>query len=346
MSDADDRFAKTTDSLIALYRGVERSTLDLPLVSFMPMLIFLWAFLRFYFFFIIGIFLIIPVNLVILIRNIFPGHWRYRSFFLHHLYYCLIWIWRGEAITAPTIFVRPLLTIFMKGHFERRLRRLRLEVLDSDLSDTTRSALLGRLDASIERWKAPRLAGALYTVVLPAIISLPTWYKEFIDFLGSLGIHMPTDVVANFIPKQMSPDSLLILGLLAPGYLLAFPVTAFLAKRGLFIGINPDGICFPGGQGGAGIYYSKEREILDSVGLRVREAPIDLWLLGISLALGWLVVLAGWNHWIAFMQSVYPDKENLANQMLVQGITQSIVAVLSVSALFVAAVRRQRTGRV
>ena len=50
MSDADDRFAKATDSLIALYRGVERSTLDLPLISIMPMLIFLWAFLRFYFF--------------------------------------------------------------------------------------------------------------------------------------------------------------------------------------------------------------------------------------------------------------------------------------------------------
>src|SRR6516165_11308215 len=92
---------------------------------------------------------------------------------------------------------------------------------------------------------------------------------------------------------------------------------------------------------GAGIYYSKEREILNSVGLRVREVPIDLWLLGISLALGWLVVLVGWNHWIAFMQSLYPDKENLANQMFVQGITQSIVAVLSVSALFVAAVRRR-----
>jgi hypothetical protein len=48
MSDADDTFAKATDSLIALYRGVERSTLDLPLVSFMPVLIFMWAFLRFY----------------------------------------------------------------------------------------------------------------------------------------------------------------------------------------------------------------------------------------------------------------------------------------------------------
>jgi len=235
----------------------------------------------------------------------------------------------------------------MKGHFERRLRRLRLEVLDSDLSDTTRSALLGRLDASIERWKAPRFAGALYTVVLPAIFTLLTWYKQFIDFLGSLGIRMPTDVVANLFSEKMSPDSLLILGLLAPGYLLAFPVTAFLAKRGLFIGINSHGICFPGGQGGAGIYYSKEREILNSVGLRVREeVPIDLWLLGISLALGWLVLLVGWNHWIAFMQSLYPDKETLANQMFLQGIMQLIMSVLWVSALFIAAVRRPRTGRV
>ena len=82
------------------------------------------------------------------------------------------------------------------------------------------------------------------------------------------------------------------------------------------------------------------------MGLRVQEFPIDLWLLGISLALGWLVVLVSWNHWIAFMQSLYPDKETLANQMFVQGSTQSIVAVLSVSALFVAAVRRRRTGRV
>ena len=345
MSDADDTFAKATDSLIALYRGIERSTLDLPLVSFMPILIFIWAFLRFYFFFILGIFLLIPVNLVILIRNIFPGHWRYRPFFLHHLYYCLIWIWRGEALTAPTIFVRPLLMIFMKGHFERRLRRLRLEVLDSDLSDNARSGLLSRLDASIERWKAPRFAGALYTVVLPAIFTLLTWYKQFIDFLDSLGVRMPTDVVANLVSERMSSDSLFILGLLAPGYLLAFPVTAFLAKRGLFIGLNPDRICFPGSQGGA-VYYSKEREILDSIGLRVREVPIDLWLLAISLVLGWLVVLVSWNHWIAFMQSLYPDKENLATQMFIQGIMQSMISVLFVSAFFVSAVRRRRTGRV
>src|SRR6266700_6146481 len=97
MSDADDTFAKATDSLIALYRSIERSTLDLPLVSFMPSLIVMWAVLRFYFFLFVGLFLIIPVNLVILIINIFPGPWKYRPFFLHHLYYCWTWIWRGEA---------------------------------------------------------------------------------------------------------------------------------------------------------------------------------------------------------------------------------------------------------
>jgi hypothetical protein len=276
-------------------------------------------------FFVVGLFLIIPVNLVVLIRNIFPGHWRYRPFFLHHLYYCWIWVWRGEAPTAPFIFVRPLLTIFMKGHFERRLRRLRLEVLDSELSDATRSALLGRLDAALERWRTPRFAAILYTVVLPAIISLPTWYKQFIDFLVSLGIRMPTDVVANFISEQVSADDLLILGILAAGYLLAIPVTAFLAKRGLFIGKNADGICFPGDQGGSGIYYSKEREILTSVGVRVREVPIDLWLLAISVALAGLVVLLSWKLWIAWFQSLYPDQETLEDRMRIQGITQLII---------------------
>src|SRR6516225_12153153 len=40
MSDADDTFTKATDNLIALYRSVERSTLNLPLVSLMPFLVF------------------------------------------------------------------------------------------------------------------------------------------------------------------------------------------------------------------------------------------------------------------------------------------------------------------
>ena len=86
MPDADNKFVQATDSLIALYRTVERSTLDLPFLSFMPMLIFFWAFLKFYFFLVVGAVLIIPINFIILIRNLFPGHWRYRPFFLTYVY--------------------------------------------------------------------------------------------------------------------------------------------------------------------------------------------------------------------------------------------------------------------
>src|SRR5262249_18972200 len=162
----------------------------------------------------------------------------------------------------------------MKAHFETRLRRLRLEILDSELSDGTPSTLLGRLDAALER--TPRATAIVYTVVLPAIISLPSWYKQLVEFLGSIGLGMPTDVVINFISENISTDTLIILAALSPGYLLTIPITAFLAKRGVFIGMSPDKICFPGGQGGSGVYYSKEREILAAVEVRVREAPTSL----------------------------------------------------------------------
>ena len=57
------------------------------------------------------------------------------------------------------IFVRPLFNAFVKGHFERRLRRLRLEItLHNEISDATRAALVGRLDAALERSKFHRFA--------------------------------------------------------------------------------------------------------------------------------------------------------------------------------------------
>jgi hypothetical protein len=336
-SDAEKAFVQATDRLIALYRNVERNTLDLPFLSFMPFLIFFWAVLRFYFFFFVGLFLIIPTNLVILIRNLFPGHWRYRPFFLRHVYYILLWIWRGEAPTAPFIFIRPLLNVLMKGHFERRLRRLRQEiVLYGDLSDAIRSALVGRLDAALERWKAPRLVAAFFTVVLPGIISLLGLYKQTLEFLESIGIRLPRGVVGNFVSEYMSTGGPLILSIL--GYLLAIPVTAFLAKRGLFIGRNPDRICFPGGQGGSGT-YSEERDIFASVGLHAREAPIDLWILGVGFALFQLLLLLTWDRWIAWTRLHSPAGES---QLLIQEILQ---VVLFVGLFFVAALRRGRTGR-
>jgi hypothetical protein len=319
----------------------------------MPFLITLWSTFKFVFFFYVGLLLIVPVNFVILLRNAFPGHWSYRPFFLTHVYYVLLWIWRGEAPTVPFVFVRPLMNLFMKSHFESRLRRLRLViVLNDELSDAKRLALLSRLDGALERWKSPRFAALFYTVVLPGVISLPAWYKQLVEFVESFGFRMPTDVFANLISEKMSTSVLILLAIITPGYLLALPLTAFLAKRGLFLGSRPDRLCFPGGQGGSGI-YSKEREILDGVGLRLREAPIDLWIFAVVFALGNFIAVLAWDHliawsewWSEWMQSsLNPDMKipfGGENQLLIQVILQ---AVLFVVLFFVASLRRGRAGR-
>ena len=340
MSDTDNAFAQATDNLIALYRNLERSALDLPLFSAMPMLIILWASIRFYFFLIVGIFLIVPINLLILIRNIFPGHWKYRPFFLRHLCYIWLWIWRGEAPIGPSIFIRPLLTVLMKAHFEKRLRRLRLEILLHDgLSEAARSSLRGRLDAALERWSSPKFTVILSTALLPAIIALPGWYKQAIDFGAWLGINMPLNIDLNQISQNTS-DGLIIGGFLAIGYLLIVPVTTCLAKRGVFLGAKSDRICFPGGQEDAGAYI-KEKEILGSVGLHARETSIDLWLIGIVFVLGLVFNLKTWDVQMAFVSRVYGV---MINESAVQ-IWVIVYIVVYGAMLLVASLRRGRTGR-
>jgi hypothetical protein len=351
MADGEKSLVQATDSLIALYRTIDRSTLDLPVISLMPCLIFIWAMCRFWFFLYVGVFLIVPVNLVILIRNMFPGRWRYRPFFLKHIYCCLIWIWRGEAPTAPLIFIRPLLTTYMKVHFERRLQRLRVEVLDSDLPDSTRSAVLGSIEAALERWKSPRFAAILLTIVLPAIIAIPGWYKQLTEFLGSFAIQVPTDTLIHAVSNTMSTESLLILAAGFPGYLLSIPITAFLAKRGLFLGLKSNSIYFPGVYGGSGLYYTKEREILDSVGLRVREAPIDLWLYGFVLLLSVVFLLSGLdiNDWMMSAmraQYEYLGQEFLETQMRIQRVTQLVVWIVILTVFVVSAARRRKLDRI
>jgi hypothetical protein len=335
ISEADYAFSQATDNLIVLYRNLERRILDLSFITITPFLLFLWAILRFEFFFFVGIFLIIPTNLVILIRNLFPGrHWRYRPFFLKHLYYAWLWVWRGEAPTAPVIFIRPLLNIFLKEHFARRLRRLRQEIaLRDGLVDATRSALTGRLDSALEQWNPPRYSTLFFTFVVPAIIWLPEKLTDFANWLG-----LSTETVA------ISPGAFIVLGNFAIGYLLAVPVTAFMAKRGLFLGA--DRIWFPGWQDGNGA-YQKEREIFGSVEIRVREAPIDLWVLGILMLISYGVLFLAWDQVSAWIQSwsSQPSPEVGFDQVLMQKIELIAGVVILFGCFVIAAVRRARLGR-
>jgi hypothetical protein len=211
----------------------------------MPFLTVLWTCLKFGFFVDVGLLLIIPVNLVILIRNLFPGHWRYRPFFLRHLYYAWLWIWRGEAPTFPFAVVRPLLNLFINLHFEGRLRRLRREILlRDDLSDAVRSGLLARLDVALEQWKSPKFWTFFFSALLPGIISFPTWYKQFIDWLASLGVHMQTEPLAGFV-SNISPKYLLLLGVLGLGYLLGFPPYQLPGQAWTFYWQGPRQDMFP-----------------------------------------------------------------------------------------------------
>jgi len=336
MPDYDGALTQATDQLIALYRGIERRALDLPSISVMPLLICFWALLRLYFFLFIGIFLIIPTNLVILVRNLFPGeHWRYRPFFLTHLYYVWEWLWRGEAPTAPIILISPLLNLFTNVHFERRLRRLRHEIiLRDELSDATRSTLLGRLDGALERWKTPRFATLFFTALVPLITSAPTW---LIDLLRWIGGRIPADLIENFVTQYTSPYVRTLIIWLTIGYLVTVPITAFLAKRGLFLGNDSERICFPGEAKGSGIYF-KEREILAAVGIHAHEAPLDLWILGIMWVINLIWEISTWDVQAEFIRS---------HGMTDSGMLISSFggAIFFIGMFVIAAVRRRASGR-
>jgi hypothetical protein len=133
---------------------------------------------------------------------------------------------------VPLIFVRPLFNAFVKGHFERRLRRLRLEIiLLNEISDATCAALVGRLDAALERSKFHRFA--TFLSLLPGIIPALAWTKQFTEFLGSFGMSIPVDTFEAFVSKNasnISSDGVL----LSVYYLLLIPATAFSGQARSF----------------------------------------------------------------------------------------------------------------
>lgn len=335
ISDADHVFGQATEDLIALYRNLERRILDLPFITITPLLIFLWAFAKFLFFFLVGILLIVPTNLIVLIKNLLPGeHWRYRPFFLKYLYYAWVWVWRGEAPIAPSIFVRPLLNIFLKEHFARRLRRLREEIaLRDGLTDATRSTLITRLDSALERWNPPRYAALFFSFVVPTMPAIFWLSDKLTDLVERLGSRLPI--------SDLSPGALIVFGWSAVAYVIAIPATAFLAKRGLFLGA--DRIWFPGWQDGNGA-YQKEKQIFGSVEIRVREAPLDLWILSILTVISWVVAYLTWDQINTWSQSWLSQPQS-PRQVRTQKIEDIVQSVIFAVGFVIAAVRRAKLGR-
>ena len=152
---------------------------------------------------------------------------------------------------------------------------------------------------------------------------VPDKLTNFVNWLG-----LSTETV------PISQGALIILGQFAIGYLLTFPMTALMAKRGLFLGA--DRIWFPGWQDGDGA-YQKEREIFGSVELRVREAPVDLWVFGILMLISFAVAFLTFDQTIAWWQSwsaqPSPEGQFYIQMAPIRGKSSLLLFISSVSLL-------------
>lgn len=217
----------------------------------------------------LDLFFIIPINLIILIRNAFPGKWNYRSFSWPYIKYVSLWLWRGEAPSASWIVMQRLVAYLLTVHFRRRLLLVRRSILlMSNVSEEKRKSFVGQVDALLEQWGSPRFITGLFTYVMPASAFVLEIYKT-----------VQPDVVLPAWTGQ------LVLAIFS--YSLLFVTSSFLTKRGLMLGGSGRDTFFPGSLAGDG-GYAKEREILKSLGLTVSEFPLDLGVLVVGILLGHL----------------------------------------------------------
>jgi hypothetical protein len=316
MSENRARWDKALDALEALYKDVERRSFSLPTFSLSPFVIGMWNFFKFYVCLLLDILLFLPMNAIIFVRNIFPGRWRYRSFSGSYWKYAINWLWRGEAPAFPLGVIRPLVTFMVIVHVYSRFRTIERGIyLDDTLTGEDRTDLNKKVAAALDHWRRPTMVQVVYSYVLPTVGSLIGVYKFFFP-VG--------------LPQWVGGVGVLLLG-----YAITFVVSAFMFKRSLMLGASGRALYFPGAiSGNQG--YSKETDILASVGIKLREWPFDIALSFISLVIGAVSVRTQFAFYESLGMSV--PSYNVGVQMLVQG---AIFVALNVLALY----RRRITGR-
>jgi hypothetical protein len=311
------RWDKTLDALEALYKDAERRSFSLPAFSLSPIAIGLWNTIKWEVCLFLDVLLFLPMNVIIFVRNIFPGRWRYRSFSGSYWKYAINWLSRGEAPTFPFGVIRPLVTFMLIVHAYNRIRKLERGIyLDDTLTEEDRTDLNKKVAAALDHWRGPTMVQIVYTYVLPATGFLITVYK-------------------SFFPAKF-PQWVAFVGFLLLSYAITFVVSAFMFKRSLMLGASGRALYFPGAiSGNQG--YSKETDVLASVGIKLREWPFDVALVFVSLAIGYLSSSTSVAFYKSVGMSVPPPSLNVGVQMFVPG----AIMALCVLALY----RRRITGR-
>ena len=295
------------DGLVVAYRDVERRSLVVPRITIMPALRAAWAGLKFAFFLYVDLLLFVPMLLVVSIRNLFPGRWRYRFFSWPYLKYGGLWLWRGEAPQSPFIVVRWIVTFLLHMHFESRFRLLRRRLVLADkLSQRERSRLIARVDRELEHWRGPQVATVVFTYGLP----VAGFTLELVRALTPGALPAWTGTVVIFLIA----------------YSFVFVATAFITKRGLMMDGKHGAEYFPGAiaTGGA---YAEEKRLFHAIGLRVTECPFDLLLFYAAIMLGVLFLSGAEVYELAEMPA--PPEQQLLLQRVANGVVYSFLVAFA-----------------
>jgi len=313
-------YARAVDELLQLYTRIDMAVPSLPIASVMPFVKYIWGFIKFEFALIGDILLMVPINIVVFIRNIFPGRWSYKCFSSRYLKTVAGWLWMGEC-TIPFIVLRPLVIILLHWHFRNRLSAMRHQLLlETGFSEDAAKAALAKLDRAMEFWQQRTTAKS---VIL-------TW---FLPLIGPFTQLWQFFVPAAFVP---APTWGRFAAITSFTYALSILASAFLVKRGLMLGETGRAAYYPGFAPGPG-FYVQEKKILSALGLTVREFPLDIAVLAGGFLLTFLTLGNQLEAYEALGMS-HVDPQFFFTEMV-------IIYAIFIPIMIVSWMRRKKLGR-
>lgn len=320
MSVAIKEWEGAIQEIVTTYSEVDRRSLSIPGFSLAPFGIYLWSALKATLLLELDIFLIIPVNLVILLRNIFPGRWRYRSFSGRYIKASIQWISNGEVPLAALVAIRSMTSALLVSHFRSRLDLIRHRImLEGSVPEEEQAKLVSAIDTVLLRWPTRSAWQIIFTYGLPLLSPIGAFYRLL--FPGALGAWTRYVVMLSL------------------SYALLFLASAFMIKRGLMLGGVGRSTYFPGFLEGRGAYAAEE-QILAKFGLAVKEFPLGFVLSLILIPVNYAQAV------IAYDSGAYTRLAGAAAFSKGAVIAQSMSGSLLITLLgAIAVVRRGRLGR-
>jgi hypothetical protein len=325
-SQAEADFAR----LMGIYRQIGAESERLSIFNMWPMFRVTLEYLIAYF----GIFieiLLLPYTLIALLLRRFNVKAPILAPFTKRARYAATWLWRGE-LTPGVVIIRSLVRWQVKAHVERRLASLaRATYLNTEIDDDARERLIERIDRERRWWDVPNLAQLSVRGTAPTVL------------IGG------GTFAYNMIADKEAKDALLGVGIVLGLFAVIAACGVFLGslpiKRGLFLGRTAKLACYPGGVDGVG-RYGEERELLQRLGVRMPEFPIDyfsatgstgLFLLAIVSAQGLLALQADIPPWATQAAGVFAQvysQEELQAQWIIFAVASVFWALVIVRRVF------------